>query len=39
MQSDAQVKHSMDIIVTVLLKCRHKGVVESAGIAIANLSK
>ncbi|XP_014468561.1 PREDICTED: uncharacterized protein LOC106741269 isoform X2 [Dinoponera quadriceps] len=39
MQSDAMVKGSMDIIVTVLLKCRHKGVVESAGVAIANLSK
>lgn len=39
MQSDATVKCSMNIIVTVLLKCRHKGVVESAGVAIANLSK
>ncbi|XP_032671465.1 uncharacterized protein LOC116844271 isoform X2 [Odontomachus brunneus] len=39
MQSDATVKCSMNIIVTVLLKCRHKGVVESAGMAIANLSK
>lgn len=39
MQSDAQVKRSMDIIVTVLLKCRHKGVVECAGVAIANLSR
>nr|XP_012228384.1 PREDICTED: uncharacterized protein LOC105675675 isoform X2 [Linepithema humile] len=37
--SDAQVKCSMDIIVTVLLKCRHKGVIESAGVAIANLSR
>ncbi|XP_072743363.1 uncharacterized protein [Anoplolepis gracilipes] len=39
MQSNAQVKDSMDIIVTVLLKCRHKGVVESAGVAIANLAR
>ncbi|XP_029158338.1 uncharacterized protein LOC114930628 isoform X2 [Nylanderia fulva] len=39
MQSNAQVKYSMDIIVTVLLKCRHKGVVESAGVAIANLAR
>ncbi|XP_071553159.1 uncharacterized protein [Temnothorax nylanderi] len=39
MQSSTQVKCSMDIIVTVLLKCRHKGVVECAGVAIANLSK
>lgn len=39
MQSDAMVKSSMDIIVTVLLKCRHKGVMESAGVAIANLSR
>ncbi|EZA60989.1 hypothetical protein DMN91_005366 [Ooceraea biroi] len=39
MQSDAQVRCSVDIIVTVLLKCRHKGVVESAGVAIANLSR
>lgn len=37
MQSNMQVKYSMDIIVTVLLKCRHKGVVESAGVALANL--
>lgn len=39
MQSNAQVKYSTDIIVTVLLKCRHKGVVESAGVAIANLAR
>jgi len=39
MQSNAQVKCSIGIIVTVLLKCRHKGVVECAGVAIANLSK
>ncbi|XP_011875564.1 PREDICTED: uncharacterized protein LOC105566285 [Vollenhovia emeryi] len=39
MQSSTQVKCSMDIIVTVLLKCRHKGVVECAGVAIANLSR
>ncbi|KYM98336.1 Thyroid adenoma-associated protein like protein [Cyphomyrmex costatus] len=38
-QSNAQVKCSIDIIVMVLLKCRHKGVVECAGVAIANLSK
>lgn len=39
MQSDEQVRHSMDIIVRVLLKCRHKGVMESAGVAIANLAR
>ncbi|KAL6260571.1 hypothetical protein P5V15_008092 [Pogonomyrmex californicus] len=39
MHSSAQVQCSMDIIVTILLKCRHKGVVESAGVAIAHLSK
>lgn len=39
MQSNAQVKYSIDIIVMVLLKCRHKGVVESAGVAIANLAR
>ncbi|EFN80006.1 Thyroid adenoma-associated protein [Harpegnathos saltator] len=39
MQSEEMVKSSMDIIVMVLLKCRHKGVVESAGVAIANLSR
>ncbi|KYQ58294.1 Thyroid adenoma-associated protein like protein [Trachymyrmex zeteki] len=38
-QSNAHVKRSIDIIVMVLLKCRHKGVVESAGVTIANLSK
>ncbi|KAL6439385.1 hypothetical protein ACFW04_003912 [Cataglyphis niger] len=39
MQSNSQVKYSIDIIVTVLLKCRHKGVVESTGVAIANLAR
>ncbi|XP_070171070.1 uncharacterized protein [Polyergus mexicanus] len=39
MKSNSQVKYSMDIIVTVLLKCRHKGVVESTGVAIANLAR
>ncbi|KYN17248.1 PREDICTED: uncharacterized protein LOC108763497 [Trachymyrmex cornetzi] len=38
-QSNAHVKRSIDIIVMVLLKCRHKGVVECAGVTIANLSK
>ncbi|XP_070527894.1 tRNA (32-2'-O)-methyltransferase regulator THADA isoform X2 [Cardiocondyla obscurior] len=39
MHSSTQVNCCMDIIVTILLKCRHKGVVECAGVAIANLSK
>lgn len=39
MHSDEEVKCSMDIIVTVLMKCRHKGVIESAGVAIAKLSR
>lgn len=39
MQLDTEVKDSMNVIVTILMKCRHKGVVESAGVAIANLSR
>ncbi|XP_020289148.1 uncharacterized protein LOC109857328 isoform X2 [Pseudomyrmex gracilis] len=39
MLSDTQVKCSIDIIATVLLKCRHKGVMECAGVAIADLSR
>ncbi|KAG7199284.1 hypothetical protein KM043_018143 [Ampulex compressa] len=37
MHSDEMVTHSIDIISTVLLKCRHKGVVESAGLAMEKL--
>ncbi|XP_012521796.1 uncharacterized protein LOC105828129 [Monomorium pharaonis] len=39
MQSHKHVQFSMNIIVTVLQNCRHKGVVECAGAAIANLSR
>ncbi|KZC06123.1 PREDICTED: uncharacterized protein LOC107194452 [Dufourea novaeangliae] len=33
------VKCSADIIVTVLLRCRHKGVVEAAGTAVGHLTR
>ncbi|XP_031835866.1 uncharacterized protein LOC116428388 [Nomia melanderi] len=39
MCSDETVKSSIDIIVTVLLKCRHKGVVEAAGTLIGRLTR
>ncbi|XP_078038510.1 uncharacterized protein LOC144470832 [Augochlora pura] len=39
MYSDETVKCSTDIIVTVLLRCRHKGVVEAAGVAIGRLTR
>ncbi|XP_076662007.1 uncharacterized protein LOC143365583 [Halictus rubicundus] len=39
MYSDETVKCSADIIVTVLLRCRHKGVVEAAGAAIGRLTR
>lgn len=39
MYSDETVKCSTNIIVTVLLKCRHKGVVEAAGTAIGHLTR
>lgn len=33
------IKRSANIIITVLLRCRHKGVVEAAGTAIAQLTR
>nr|XP_033325425.1 uncharacterized protein LOC117219953 isoform X1 [Megalopta genalis] len=39
MHSDETVKCSTNIIVTVLLRCRHKGVVEAAGAAIGRLTR
>ncbi|XP_053978286.1 uncharacterized protein LOC128876172 [Hylaeus volcanicus] len=39
MYSDETVKCSTDIIVTILLRCRHKGVVEAAGTAIGHLTR
>ncbi|XP_029045659.2 uncharacterized protein LOC114877348 [Osmia bicornis bicornis] len=39
MYSDETVKSSINIIVAVLLRCRHKGVVEAAGTAIGHLTR
>ncbi|XP_043262720.1 uncharacterized protein LOC122403313 isoform X1 [Colletes gigas] len=39
MYSDEIVECSTDIIVAILLRCRHKGVVESAGTAIGHLTR
>lgn len=39
MHSDETVKSSIDIIAAVLLRCRHKGVVEAAGTAIGHLTR
>ncbi|XP_017892011.1 uncharacterized protein LOC108632148 [Ceratina calcarata] len=39
MSSDATVERTANIIVTVLLRCRHKGVVEAAGAAIGYLTR
>ncbi|KAF3430520.1 hypothetical protein E2986_07507 [Frieseomelitta varia] len=39
MHCDDMVKRSANIIVTVLLRCRHKGVVEAAGTAIGQLTR
>ncbi|XP_076752262.1 uncharacterized protein LOC143424222 [Xylocopa sonorina] len=37
--SNEMVKRTADIIVTVLLRCRHKGAVEAAGAAIGHLMR
>lgn len=39
MYSDDTVKRSANVIITVLLRCRHKGVVEAAGAAIGQLTR
>ncbi|XP_012149072.1 uncharacterized protein LOC100876028 [Megachile rotundata] len=39
MYSDEIVKRSTNIIVAVLLRCRHKGVVEAAGTAVGQLTR
>nr|XP_033188778.1 uncharacterized protein LOC117156129 isoform X2 [Bombus vancouverensis nearcticus] len=39
MYSDDTVKRSANVIITVLLRCRHKGVVEAAGTAIGQLTR
>ncbi|XP_076247125.1 uncharacterized protein LOC143187061 [Calliopsis andreniformis] len=39
MHSDEIVKSSVNIIITVLLKCRHKGAVEAAGSSIGHLTR
>ncbi|KAK1119145.1 hypothetical protein K0M31_013642 [Melipona bicolor] len=39
MHCDDTVKRSANIIVTVLLRCRHKGVVEAAGTTIGQLTR
>ncbi|XP_076282854.1 uncharacterized protein LOC143210152 [Lasioglossum baleicum] len=39
MCTEETVKCSVNIIVTVLLRCRHKGVVEAAGAAIGRLTR
>lgn len=37
--TDPIIHRASELIVTVSLKCRHKGAIESAGVAIANLTK
>lgn len=33
------ITHATDLIVSVLLKCRHKGAIEAAGLALAKLTR
>ncbi|KOC70581.1 Thyroid adenoma-associated protein like protein [Habropoda laboriosa] len=39
MYTDETVRRSINIIVTVLLRCRHKGAVDAAGTAIGHLMR
>lgn len=37
MYSNETTSHAIKLIIMVLTKCRHKGAIEAAGIAIGNL--
>ncbi|XP_015180065.1 PREDICTED: uncharacterized protein LOC107068326 [Polistes dominula] len=37
MYSEETTLHSVKLITTVLMKCRHKGIIETAGVALGNL--